>query len=98
MPSQSSKLLQELIDVSYQLSEVIEAADRPHEDFHPNYKTNRDAFRRLIAARTHLESRLRKYFREATDRILQGNEFSSVRIINHFVDQLRRFFDRGIIF
>lgn len=65
MPSANSKVLSELIDVSFELSEVITA----EETFHPRYKANRDTFRRFIAARGRFEKAMRKYFREASDRI-----------------------------
>jgi len=65
MPSPNSKTLSGLIEVSYELSEVITAK----EEFHPNYKIDRDAFRRLIAARGRMERKLRRYFREASERL-----------------------------
>jgi len=65
MPSRNLKTLLGLIDVSCELTDIITA----QEDFNPDYKKNRDRFRRLIAERNKLERIMRRYFRGASERI-----------------------------
>lgn len=65
MPSTKSKILSGLINLSYELSEVITA----EETFHPRYKANRNTFRKLIRARNRMERDMRRYLRQANERI-----------------------------
>ena len=67
MPSNESKLTK-LKGLSYELAELYAAA-QPGEGWHPEYKKNRDNFRKLIRTNIKLERKFRAYFKDLAKRV-----------------------------
>jgi hypothetical protein len=77
-PSHDCKiLLPRLIDISYQLSNIIVASDNTRrEDYSKSYRHDKDAFRKLIAAGNKTERLLRQYFKDLSYQLVNEVDWS----------------------
>lgn len=64
----SIKSKAKLQELGYETA-LLYANELQGEDFHPEYKKNKDHFRKLITTSVKLEKRLKKYFKESLERI-----------------------------
>lgn len=64
------KLLDQLIDASYQLSKVIFASEAP-EGFSRSYLNDKESFNKMIASGIKMERLMRSYFKDQESRIIE---------------------------
>lgn len=62
---------EKLKEISFQISDFITAKDSG-EQFHPEYKKNKETFRKLVKSQLKTERAFKKYFRELPEKIVNN--------------------------